>query len=205
MAEEKATDRAHTVCALRDRAPSLHKGLALWTSSLWTWEIEDLMWIVVVTSMGVAFKSLQFQTFPHLGPWRFLFCLIFIERLFRQTMLTEANPFAYEVISHDFCCDVSYIPVGGPRLRWSESYLPVHLLAFICLDQNPTALVCSMIWVPGSMIWVPSFYTQSFWPKPIAPGPRSLFLYFATFCISVAMITCWVWSALVLHHRPWKR
>lgn len=65
-------------------------------------------------------------------------------------MLTEANPFAYEVISHDFCCYLSCLPVGRPRLRWSESYLQVHLLAFICLVQDPTAHVCSMIWAPGS-------------------------------------------------------
>lgn len=60
-------------------------------------------------------------------------------------MLTEANPFAYEVISHDFCCYLPSLSVGGPR------HLLVHLLAFICLDQDPTALVCSMIWAPGGV------------------------------------------------------
>ena len=65
-------------------------------------------------------------------------------------MLTEANPFAYEVISHDFCCYLPYLPVGGPMLRWSKSYLQVHLLAFICLDQDPTTRGRSMIWAPGS-------------------------------------------------------
>lgn len=65
-------------------------------------------------------------------------------------MLTEANLFAYEVISHDFCCYLPHLPAGGPMFRWSESYLQVHLLAFICLDQDPTARVSSMIWPPGS-------------------------------------------------------
>lgn len=65
-------------------------------------------------------------------------------------MLTEANLFAYEVISHDFCCHLPCLSVGGPRLRWAESYLQVHLLAFICLDQDPTARMSSTIWPPGS-------------------------------------------------------